>query len=169
MESRERQSSRSTESLDSDELFYLLGNDRRRSTVEALARDRRTIEVSDLADEITGEEDGSYKSVYVSLQQSHLPQLDEHGVIRYDREAREVSRGPNFDEIAAYVTPDQSRTQRWQVYLVGAVVALAATGSSALLPGGGGVVTAAAAAVSIAVLLGYAGYETLLAAERADE
>lgn len=157
---REGESSDASDGLESDDLFYLLGNDRRRSTVEILARERRSVDVSDLAHEIVDGEDSSYKSAYVSLQQSHLPQLDEHGVVVYDRDEREVQCGPHFDEVASYVGSDESTTQHWQIYFAGAVVSLLATGGSALLTQSDGFVTAGVAAAGLLALVGYAAYQT---------
>ncbi|MFB6154301.1 MAG: ArsR family transcriptional regulator [Haloferacaceae archaeon] len=158
-EQRGPQSSDSTRELDTDDLFYLLGNDRRRSTVEILADTQHAVGVSALADEITDGDDGSYKSVYVSLQQSHLPQLDEHEVVSYDRDAREVRRGRHFEDVAAYVTTENPSSNDWRAYFVGAVVSLVATGGSALLAGVESEVTAGIAAVSLLVIVGYAGYQ----------
>lgn len=145
--------------LDTDEVFYLLGNDRRRSIVLALVDDDEPQEVSGLASDIASDDDGSYKSVYVSLQQSHLPQLDEHGVIDYDTEERTVVRGPRFDELASYVDPAEERVHDWRPYLVGGVAGLALTGASAVVAAVGPLVTGTLAGVAAVSLLGYAAYE----------
>jgi hypothetical protein len=145
--------------LGTDEIFYLLGNDRRRSTVLALAEDADTRDVSDLADQIAGDGEGSYKSVYVSLQQSHLPQLDEHDVIDYDSEARTVRRGARFDELASYVDPATAPVHDWRPYLIGGVVGLVATAASAFVTPVGPLVTGVVASASALLLLGYAAYE----------
>lgn len=39
----------------------------------------------------------------VELHHHHLPKLDSHGVIEWDRETRTVSRGPEFDEIRPFL------------------------------------------------------------------
>jgi len=145
--------------LDTDEVFYLLGNDRRRAIVLALVDDAGPRDVSELASEIAGEDDGSYKSVYVSLQQSHLPQLDENGVVEYDAEDRTVGRGPRFDEMASYVDPAEEPAHDWRPYLVGGVAGLVLTGVSAFVAALGPLVTGTLALVSALSLLGYAAYE----------
>ncbi|NGM71231.1 helix-turn-helix transcriptional regulator [Natronolimnobius sp. AArcel1] len=103
------QTSRS-ESLAESEVFHILGNDRRRAIVQLLARESAQIDVSDVATEIAETESDSasvpnnlYKSVYVSLQQTHLPQLEEDGVIEYDSDAKTIQAGPNFDDVLAYI------------------------------------------------------------------
>ncbi|ARS90192.1 DUF7344 domain-containing protein [Natrarchaeobaculum aegyptiacum] len=109
------QTSRS-ESLAESEVFHILGNDRRRAIVQLLAETAGQIDVSDVATEIAATEaDGTpvpnnlYKSVYVSLQQTHLPQLEEDAVIEYDSEAKTISPGPNFDDVLTYVDGQQDR------------------------------------------------------------
>lgn len=85
--------------LDPDTAFALLSNARRRHVLCLLAeRDEElslktvTTEVIERLEDIDEEEvdDGTYRSVYVSLYQNHLPRLDEAGVIHYDEEERTV-------------------------------------------------------------------------------
>ncbi|TYL37511.1 transcriptional regulator [Natronococcus pandeyae] len=99
-----------TESLEESEVFHILGNDRRRSIVQLLAEESGQVDVSDVATEIAAAESDStpvpnnlYKSVYVSLQQTHLPQLQEDAVIEYDSDAKTIRPGPNFDDVLGYV------------------------------------------------------------------
>lgn len=40
---------------------------------------------------------------YVQLVHIHLPRLEEYGLIRWDRDADEVSRGPAFEQIRPVV------------------------------------------------------------------
>ncbi|WP_265107847.1 DUF7344 domain-containing protein [Halosolutus halophilus] len=99
-----------TESLAESEVFHILGNDRRRAIVQLLAAESGTVDVSDVATEIAANESDTtpvpnnlYKSVYVSLQQTHLPQLQEDAVIEYDSDAKTIQPGPNFDDVLQYV------------------------------------------------------------------
>lgn len=39
----------------------------------------------------------------IALYHDHLPRLDEHGVVDYDRTAGEITPGPNFDEVEPIV------------------------------------------------------------------
>lgn len=107
------QTSRSTP-LEESEIFHILGNDRRRAIVQLLATDRERVDVSDVATRIAeGETDTTpvpnnlYKSVYVSLQQTHLPQLEEDDVIAYDPDAKTIQPGPHFDAVLRYVDGDR--------------------------------------------------------------
>ncbi|MFU8867664.1 ArsR family transcriptional regulator [Natronococcus sp.] len=139
-----------TGSLEESEVFHILGNDRRRAIVQLLAGEAGRIDVSEVATEIASTESESssvpnnlYKSVYVSLQQTHLPQLQEDAVIEYDSDAKTIRPGPNFDDVLTYVdgeTTDRSSTFRlhFAVCLVGllliALAGLDGTVVSALDP-----------------------------------
>ncbi|WP_436346887.1 DUF7344 domain-containing protein [Natronorubrum sp. FCH18a] len=99
-----------SESLAESEVFHILGNDRRRAIVQLLAQESGQVDVSDIASEIAASETDTtpvpnnlYKSVYVSLQQTHLPQLQEDAVIEYDSDAKTIQRGPNFDDVLQYI------------------------------------------------------------------
>ncbi len=98
------------ESLAESEVFHILGNDRRRAIVQLLAEKPGEIDVSTVATKIAATEaetasvpNNLYKSVYVSLQQTHLPQLEEDAVIEYDSEAKTISRGPNFQDVVSHI------------------------------------------------------------------
>ncbi|WP_339106464.1 ArsR family transcriptional regulator [Haloterrigena salinisoli] len=99
-----------TESLEESEVFHILGNDRRRAIVQLLAEEAGQVDVSDIASEIAASETDTtpvpnnlYKSVYVSLQQTHLPQLQEDAVIEYDSDSKTITPGPNFDDVLQYI------------------------------------------------------------------
>ena len=108
-----------TEPLEESAVFHILGNDRRRAIVQLLAAEGGQIDVSDVATEIAATESDTtpvpnnlYKSVYVSLQQTHLPQLEEDAVIEYDSDAKTIRPGRHFDEVHQYVdghSDDHSR------------------------------------------------------------
>ncbi|QFU84941.1 DUF7344 domain-containing protein [Natronorubrum aibiense] len=105
-----------TESLAESEVFHILGNDRRRSIVQLLADEAGQVDVSDVASEIAASEadttpvpNNLYKSVYVSLQQTHLPQLQEDAVIEYDSDAKTIQPGPHFADVLQYIDGHQER------------------------------------------------------------
>ncbi|MCW8172657.1 ArsR family transcriptional regulator [Natrialba swarupiae] len=104
------QTSRS-DSLAESDVFHILGNDRRRAIVQLLAQESSQVDVSDVATEIAATESDTssvpnnlYKSVYVSLQQTHLPQLEEDRVIEYDSEAKTIEPGSNFESVLTYIS-----------------------------------------------------------------
>ena len=103
-----------SEVLAESDIFHILGNDRRRAIVQLLAEAQATLDVSNVASEIAAEEtdessvpNNLYKSVYVSLQQTHLPQLEEDGVIEYDSTAKTITPGPHFEAVYGYVNGDE--------------------------------------------------------------
>ncbi|THE62997.1 ArsR family transcriptional regulator [Salinadaptatus halalkaliphilus] len=124
---------RRSDSLAESEVFHILGNDRRRAIVQLLAQESGQIDVSDVANEIAATESDTtpvpnnlYKSVYVSLQQTHLPQLEEDAVIEYDSEAKTISPGPNFDDVITYINGhSEDQSQLLQLHLVACVLGLA--------------------------------------------
>jgi len=86
------------------QLFTLISNVRRRRVLAMLTADDDR-EKSDLADQIAAEENGcrvlqlsgqQRKRVYISLHQSHLPDLAAAGAIDYDADRGTVGRGEHF-------------------------------------------------------------------------
>ncbi|MDZ7729839.1 MAG: ArsR family transcriptional regulator [Natrialbaceae archaeon] len=105
--------------LQESEVFHILGNDRRRSIIHFMALESGSVDVSDVATDIAEQEsedstvpNNLYKSVYVSLQQTHLPQLEEDGVVRYDEETKRIEPGANFTDVTAYIEGEQNATRR---------------------------------------------------------
>ncbi|MFB6167901.1 MAG: ArsR family transcriptional regulator [Haloferacaceae archaeon] len=99
------------------ETLSLLGNDRRLRVVHDLVENEaQTTTTKALATRIAEAEaderdetaDDLYKSVYVSLQQTHLPKLADHGIVTYDPEANTVGPGPRLDEAEVYVKPENA-------------------------------------------------------------
>lgn len=121
-----------SDALEESEIFHILGNDRRREIVQLLARRSERVDVSDVATAIADLESDSsavpnnlYKSVYVSLQQTHLPQLEEDGVIEYDTDEKTIEPGPTFEEVRQYVADgDDDRRQIIQIHLLISVLGL---------------------------------------------
>ncbi|ADD06556.1 uncharacterized protein Nmag_3004 [Natrialba magadii ATCC 43099] len=120
------------ETLAESEVFHILGNDRRRAIVQLLARQSGHVDVSDVATEIAATESDTtpvpnnlYKSVYVSLQQTHLPQLEEDAVIEYDSDAKTIQPGPNFETVVGYIDGhDRDRSTVLQFHLAACFLGL---------------------------------------------
>jgi DNA-binding transcriptional ArsR family regulator len=99
-------------SITESEVFRLLGNDRRRAVLRQVV-DGGAVDLSEASKTIArveteGEEVSSsqYKSVYVSLQQSHLPKLADAGVVDYDSESNVVGPGPHIADAREYLRPE---------------------------------------------------------------
>lgn len=137
----------SSSTLDESQIFHILGNDRRREIIGRIANRSDVVTVSELADEIAACEEGDgeptenlYKSVYVSLQQTHLPKLADEGIVDYDSEANTVRPGARLDEVQVYVQDDagRGRTLRMAplvVSLVGLAIVTATTYGVTIAPG----------------------------------
>lgn len=125
--------------MDESDVFHILGNDRRREIICTLAEQGEELSVSDLAREIADKEEnvGSsknlYKSVYVSLQQTHLPKLAKKDIVVYDRDSQVVRAGPTFPQVEGYLRETDGRLPMVGVVLplalsaLGLLVALAST------------------------------------------
>jgi hypothetical protein len=134
------------ERISKDQAFFLLKNRRRRAVIEYLLEQDGSAQFDDLVvaiaaqeneksvDEITYKE---RKSVHTSLYQSHLPKLEESGVIEYGRRSGSVVLTDAVATIRPYLevnevdeTEAADREDRsWLVAYVGllAVTALATT------------------------------------------
>lgn len=149
------------QSLDESHVFELLSNDRRRELLARLRDEPEPVAVSELAEDIATEEleaereaeagaetepeaeaasERRYKSVYVSLKQTHLPKLAEREVIAYDGEAGGVEPGPRFEDVTAYLTGPSTRrrvvvTAPLVLSVLGIGVVLSSMGGFLALPG----------------------------------
>ena len=129
--------------ISTDEIFFLLKNRRRRAVIEHLLEAGGQAQFDDLVlaiaarekeknvEEITYKE---RKSVHTSLYQSHLPKLQDAGVVEYDRRSGSVILTDAIESIRPYLnvseTDDvESTTGRfdrpWQGAYLGLVAVIA--------------------------------------------
>jgi len=99
--------------LPRDVVFDLLSNERRRFTLRYL-RENGSTPRGELAEELAAYENGKprdeitsqeRKRVDVSLFQSHLPRMEEHGVVESERNLQ-VELGANADQLFAVLDPE---------------------------------------------------------------
>lgn len=137
------------DTLSKDDIFHLLQTRRRRDALRYLKGTEETVRMRDLAEQVAAWEhettvDGltseQRQRVYISLYQSHLPKLDEEGVIEYDQSRGTVHRTEIADQLDPYLdeanredTSPDSANDEWQAYY------LAAAGLSTLLLAGAAV------------------------------
>ena len=123
----------SGEEIPLDEIYSILRNRRRRLVLSKLGNAEGSLEIGDLAEQIAAiENDKSVsavrskerKRVYISLYQSHLPKLDEVGVVSYDADRGVVERGPHFRTVRETLDGPESDRHPWPMYYLGAIVAL---------------------------------------------
>jgi hypothetical protein len=97
--------------LEAGEIYDVLRNERRRLALSCLrdATDGQ-LDVPELAERVAAIETGEdpaprpkRQSVYVSLHQTHLPKLDELGIVTYDSDPKEVQLEERVREVAVYM------------------------------------------------------------------
>lgn len=101
--------------LSKDELFHLLQNQRRRRVLLYLQDTTGEVSMRDIAEQVAAwENDTTVKAlgsnerqrVYIALYQSHLPKLDDAGVLTYDQQRGIVARTQLADQLEAYLNVD---------------------------------------------------------------
>lgn len=119
-----------------DDLFHVLRNRRRRFAIHHLKRASGPVDVGELATQVAAWENGVSASevtsrqrrrVYNALQQTHVPELDETGIVDVDR--REVELTDRADDLDLYLEVVPTSDVPWsKYYLVLGVVGLVAVG-----------------------------------------
>ena len=98
----------SVDAISMDETFDVLRNSRRRDVLREIAAHDGPMRFGELVDRVAARENdtepgavdsGTRKAVYTSLYQSHLPKLDEMGVISHERQSGPVAAGPHMAEV----------------------------------------------------------------------
>ncbi|MFB6112800.1 MAG: hypothetical protein ABEJ58_01700 [Halodesulfurarchaeum sp.] len=128
--------------LSKDDLYEVLSNRRRRYTVHALQGNDGPMEIGTIAEKVAAWENGiernrlSYderKRVYTALQQTHLPKMEEKGVVEYEKNRGIVKPTSALEDVDVYMEIIQGREIPWSQYYVGlSVVSTALLGAVAL-------------------------------------
>jgi hypothetical protein len=103
--------------LSKDDLFHILQNQRRRRVLEYIQNsDEEQIDMRDVAEQVAAWEhdttvqqltSNERQRVYIALYQSHLPKLDEKGIIEYNQSRGIVERTPLADQFEHYLSVEQ--------------------------------------------------------------
>ncbi|WEL17527.1 MULTISPECIES: hypothetical protein [unclassified Halorhabdus] len=107
-----------------DEAFEVLSNRRRRYTLHYLKQNGEDATLSDVAEQVAAWEHGTTnevtsserKSVYTSLQQFHLPKLDEKGVVEFDRRTGDISLTDAAQRLDIYLELVDRYELPWSAY-----------------------------------------------------
>jgi predicted transcriptional regulator len=83
------------ESLSMDDVLDSMANEQRRTLLVALLEHNP----QDDTPLVDAESDAAAVERLVTMQHVHLPKLADYGIIEWDRETHEVTKGPKFDEI----------------------------------------------------------------------
>lgn len=111
-----------------DDLFEVLSNRRRRYAVHAIKQEGDAVELGDIAERVASweydvaESELSYderKRVYTALQQSHLPKMDDAGIVAYDKERGVIEPQPALEDADVYLDIVQGREIPWSQYYLG--------------------------------------------------
>ncbi|ELZ07238.1 DUF7344 domain-containing protein [Natrialba aegyptia] len=98
--------------LSKGEVFEVLRNQRRRYVLHFLKQDGRPVELGDLAQQLAAWEyettlDGvtsaQRKRVYTTLQQTHLPKMDEVGILQFDSDRGVIRATDRTRDISVYL------------------------------------------------------------------
>lgn len=114
--------------ISTDVVFEILSNTRRRMVLYYLRQSGGSATVQELAEQIAALENDvdvkdlesqQRKRVYVSLYQTHIPKLENTGIIEYDDARGTVYLTDRAMEIDTYLTPTTESTYPWPIhYLV---------------------------------------------------
>lgn len=111
--------------LSKDELFRILSNSRRRYIIYYLHEEGDEMSLKELAARIAAVENGTAvedvtdeerQRVYISLYQTHLPKLEEAGIVSYDDEERMVELTPRTAEEGFFWMQDEEPSRSWATY-----------------------------------------------------
>lgn len=154
--------------LPRDSIFDALVNSRRRLVLRYLAEHGGPVRLGDLAEHVAAIENdlsadaldsAQRQRVYISLYQSHLPRLDDMGIIEFDRSHGRVEVGPAAPQVEKYLFVEEDGGHQWYRYhvaftaictlavLAGIVSGVVGTATGALL-----VVVGTSVAFMVAVL-----------------
>lgn len=109
------------------ELFDVLSSRRRRHALQALS-DADSVELGTLAERVAAWENEKpvaavtsteRKRVYTSLQQSHLPKLEDAGLVTFDKRAGVVEPAPTLEEYDVYLDVVRGNDIPWNEYYLG--------------------------------------------------
>lgn len=127
-------------SLARTEIHEVLRNTRRRGVIESLCEHDGPVSVRELSETVATAETGETpaprnvrQSVYVSLQQTHLPKLDSLGVVAYDNDDKMVAVDDGIDDVTVYMEVVPRNELSWAEYYLGiGVLGLSLVGAHAL-------------------------------------
>jgi len=134
--------SEADEGLSKDVIFELLKNRRRREVLAYLLEAEETVTLGELAEQIAAWENDTdvnalssdqRKRVYVALYQTHLPKMDDAGIVEYDQDRGLISLADNADLLMMYLDTDNHKQDRWDRWYAGLSVVGAAVVGAAVL------------------------------------
>ena len=114
--------------LSRDLVFDVLKNRRRRHALHYLKQQEEPVELSELAEQVAAWENDSTvegisaaerKRVYTALYQSHLPKLDDAGIVEYNQSRGIVELSEKAEELDIYLELVSRDDIPWSKYYLG--------------------------------------------------
>ncbi|MDS0475091.1 hypothetical protein [Natrinema sp. 1APR25-10V2] len=146
------------------ELFDVFSNARRRRAVQYLKRQGGSCDLAPLVEQVAAWENDAdpddvtrtqRRRVYISLYQTHLPMLEDHGIVDWDPDGHEIELLPSEDQFEPYLDRRLDGERSWHRLYAGVtsvgVVAFALS-SLAVGPLSTGLAPVVAAALCVLVL-----------------
>jgi hypothetical protein len=120
--SREHADRTRSRAFSEQEVYDAVKNLRRRYVLYSLNRQQESVELGELAEQIAAWENNiareevtpeQRKSVYSALYQTHLPKLENIGIVSYDRDSKQVSFTDGARDFELYLATDAQTTIPW--------------------------------------------------------
>ena len=114
--------------LSKDLVFTMLSNGRRRHVIHYLKQRGERVTLRELSRQVAAWENGvetddldykQRKRVYTSLHQTHLPKLNDAGIVDYDRDRGTVALDEAARELEVYMEIVPEKELPWSVYYLG--------------------------------------------------
>ena len=143
------------------ELFDVFSNARRRRSVQYLKRQGGTCDLAPLVEQVAAWENDvdpdevtrtQRRRVYISLYQTHLPMLEEHGIVEWDPDDHTIELLPHEDVFEPYLDHRLEDQRNWHRLYV-TVTTLGVLGLAVSWLSIGPLTTAAAPVVALALCL----------------
>ncbi|WP_247728455.1 DUF7344 domain-containing protein [Halovivax limisalsi] len=144
------------------ELFDVFSNARRRLAVRFLTERDGTCDLTPLVEYVAAQENdvdrnevtrAQRRRVYISLYQTHLPMLADHGIVEWVPDAHRIELLLDDGVFEPYLATDPRAGREWyRAYAALAICAVAAVGVGVLVPGPSTPVVTASLAILVAGL-----------------
>ena len=128
MSTTRSESSTRSRDFSEEEVYDAVKNLRRRYVLYHLNEQGHPVELGDLAEQVAAWENNvaiedvspeQRKSVYSALYQTHLPKLEDIGIVTYDRQSKQVSFSDCANDFELYLANDSGTTIPWhRLYLL---------------------------------------------------
>lgn len=125
MSSQLKQRRDESDGLSEEQIFDVLQNERRRYVLQYLRQNGGPVSLGDLASHVAAAEydcefdevsSAQRKRVYTTLQQSHLPRLDEAGIVEFDANEGTITTTPQTRELTVYLEIVPEGEFPWREY-----------------------------------------------------